>query len=490
MNPPLAIKTRIHQTQHPNTALDQVKRDEVYLEILAQNVAVEGMVFDRVYLEPVHGLVAKRIASADGVSTSTEDDGGHSGEDERTLLPGETRQYLFLLSPSSSDEDFDENAKADDRAPRSTFPPNHAPGTILPLGRLDLTWRSGPAHDPGRLQTSTLNRRIPVAPIVPTRTLSAAPPTPGSRLNSPRPPVVSTRTDRTDEPVPPVWEFDLILLNRAKEVEVEKEFEVTLRVGVRSRASVEETEDDDGSSAAPTPPAPPVIAVQHLSRPARPPLLPRKNDPNASLYGPKFLFSPPSRSGTPTSAATAPTMTRTGSAASTATTGQRPFSPLSQVSQPPVSRPMTPVSSQLRQATASHIASPSSASLPILPVPASTSITSFPPPPTLPPLPSQGKSEERGGIRGDAQPLGASMVILPEKDLQMVEEKAETTYADPIAPPRRWETLYEHTLRFFAVDEGLAELGGLRVLVLDDKEGLAGSTGREWESLGDVWVTA
>jgi len=28
------------------------------------------------------------------------------------------------------------------------------------------------------------------------------------------------------------------------------------------------------------------------------------------------------------------------------------------------------------------------------------------------------------------------------------------------------------------------------VLVLDDKEGLAGSTGREWESLGDVWVTA
>ena len=93
-------------------------------------------------------------------------------------------------------------------------------------------------------------------------------------------------------------------------------------------------------------------------------------------------------------------------------------------------------------------------------------------------------------IRGDAQPLGASMIILPERELQMVEEKAETTYADPIAPPRRWEAVYEHKLRFFAVDEGLAELGGLRLLVLDDQEGLAGSTGREWESLGDVWVTA
>lgn len=466
----------------------------MYLEILAQNVAVDGMVFDRVYLEPVHGLISKRIASTDGASVSTEDPSDTGGEDARTLLPGETRQYLFLLSPSASEAIEGDTARAEDRAPQSTFPPHHAPGTILPLGRLDLTWRSGRAHDPGRLQTSTLNRRIPVAPIAPTRTLTAAPPTPGSRLSSPRPAASGTRPDRTDEPAAPVWEFDLIVSDRAKEVPVEKEFEVTLRVGVRSRASVEEAEGEDeessASASAPSRPVPPIIAVQHLSRPARPPALPSKTDTHSSLPGPKFLFSPPSRAGTPASAVTAPAMTRTGSAASTATAGQRPFSPLSQVSQSAASRPMTPVSSQLRQATASHIGSPSSASLPLLPVPESTSATSFPPPPTLPPLLSQVGRDERGSVRGDAQPLGASMIILPERELQMVEEKAETTYADPIAPPRRWEAVYEHKLRFFAVDEGLAELGGLRLLVLDDQEGLAGSTGREWESLGDVWVTA
>jgi hypothetical protein len=91
-------------------------------------------------------------------------------------------------------------------------------------------------------------------------------------------------------------------------------------------------------------------------------------------------------------------------------------------------------------------------------------------------------------MRGEVRQLGTSLAVLPAKPLEMVEEKSETTYADPIAPSRRWETVYEHRMKFMALDEGLAELGGLRVLVLADEKAQAGSVGREWESLGDVWV--
>jgi hypothetical protein len=49
---------------------------------------------------------------------------------------------------------------------------------------------------------------------------------------------------------------------------------------------------------------------------------------------------------------------------------------------------------------------------------------------------------------------------------------------------RRWEVTYDVPIRFLALAGGLADLGGLRVVVMDE-----GSVGREWESLGDVWVT-
>jgi len=94
-----------------------------------------------------------------------------------------------------------------------------------------------------------------------------------------------------------------------------------------------------------------------------------------------------------------------------------------------------------------------------------------------------------GDLRGEAQHLGVSLTPVQVEKLDMVEERSDTTYADPISPLRRWETTFEHTLRFIAMDEGLAELGGLRLLVLDDQRGMAGSIGREWESLGEVWIS-
>jgi hypothetical protein len=48
---------------------------------------------------------------------------------------------------------------------------------------------------------------------------------------------------------------------------------------------------------------------------------------------------------------------------------------------------------------------------------------------------------------------------------------------------RRWEANYEIPIKFLALIGGLAELGGARVLLMDEN-----AIGREWESLGDVWV--
>lgn len=445
VNAPLAIKTRIHQTLHPNTALDPVKRERVYLEILAQNVSPEGMIFDRVVLEPVNGLSARTTSAIASSFPSTGEEPEDAAETStETLLPGETRQHLFVLVPIS---DTPTDAASGSYA-KSTFLPYHPPGTILPLGRLDLTWRSGPAHDPGRLQTSTLNRRIPVTSMAPARTLSSASPQSSGRV-SPRPPI------KLDDDLSPSWEFDLVILDRKPVVEVEKEFEITLRLAVRSARAIEE----EGEPVAPTPP---ILGVQYLL-----------HRPTASAPEPSFTLSPPSRSATP--------MIRANSNASGIS---RPFSPMSQAGE---SRPMTPVSSQLRQATTSHIGSPSLAASQLVPAPTLQRDT-FPPSPTTRSSAATLKPRTGQDIRGEVRQLGASLMVIPPHPLEMVEEKAETTYADPIAPSRRWETTYAHTIRYIALDEGLAELGGVRVLLLDDETVRAGSAGREWESLGDVWV--
>ena len=459
-------------------------RDRLYLEILAQNVGLEGMVFDNVFLEPVNGLISTfggklpRLTSVEGNvvdnglndsdlvqdSNRTEEINNETREEGipvenvdssiggKTLLPGETRQYLFVLTPSptssstSTDETTDASVGEKDiqSIPKSTFPSVHAPGTIIPLGRLDLTWRSGPSHDPGRLQTSTLNRRIPVAPLAP--------------INHSR----SEGLKQGD------WEFDLVVLDR-RHVSVEDDFKLNLRLGIRTALPLDEEIDN------PQRPEKPLIGVQYL--------LTRKGDGHDKVNThPKVVLSPPERSNTPSSS-----MSRN------QTNSPRPFSPpisssrnLSAISHGP-SRPMTPISSQLRQASSSNINSPSllQPSLPSLPIP---NPAPFPPSPIVTRPGMTLKSDEKT-ISGQIDHLGSSLQILSVGDLSVVEEKAETTYTDPIAPLRRWECTVEFSLSFIALQEGLTSLGGLRVLVFDDTTLASGVVGREWDSLGDVWVS-
>ena len=482
VNPPLAIKTRVQIPQSANVVLDPVKRLEVFLEVLMQNVSREGVRFSRVLLEAVHGLTARMV-------DAPIDEGGE-GE---TLLPGDTRQYLFVLSPAPPA--VQDSSSSDSIAAVSAFPPSHPPGTILPLGRLDLAWNAGPYAHPGRLQTSTLNRRVPQpkpaasAPTpAPTRTAPSTP-QPVSRAGASGQASTSTQGVRASPRPPPppakeeapVWEYDLVLLSDTRAVLIEETTTTRWRLAMRSLAPI--SPDSDAA-----PPAWPIVAVQYLSRPAsarEPPIIGSAGPSSTPMLpGPSVNIHPPSRGMTPT---TPSTPARTPSSA-------RPFSPGTTTP----SRPHTPLSAQLRQAVAAQLSHP----LTPAPSPAIVPISlvqpddrpSFPPPPTLPTLPfnqasASGRSTGSPYVldQGTVRLAGNSMTVLGSLEAKRTTENLAPTYEN--APPRdMWEVRWEFTLRFVGWDQGLAELGGLRVLLLDDVSGTGGQIGREWESLGDFWV--
>ena len=475
-----------------------------------QNISFQSMVFDRILLEAVHGLLTLPLNEKEAADEEQKGK-GRWGEVGSCLAPGDKRQQLFKLAPSPSktkaekaspaeDEDKNEESSRTAILPKSSFLPTYPPGSILPLGRLDLSWRAGPTHDRGRLQTSTLNRRIANVPAAPPP--QSAPSAPAH----PRPPTLAASAQatpthgtiaRTISPrgAPPskdevsAWEIDLILKG-SREVEVEREFALQFRIGVRSQPIDEEIDT-------PHPPDRAHIALQYLTRP------PLSSASNVTQAG---NTSATPRSSTPQSRPTIvpPNLSRTSTA--TTVTGppgrpsisSRPFSPLAspRVGQGQ-SQPMTPVATQLRQAMQANSARDSprpSVSMDPPPAPPAAEPVSlaagFPPLPflTSPPLTPKNASMAGAMQTGRIHHLGNSLIITAPQEWTLVEERLGTTYAEPIAPPRRWEATFEVELRFIALNEGLVELGGVRVLVLDDESGMSGSIGREWESLGDVWV--
>jgi hypothetical protein len=260
------------------------------------------------------------------------------------------------------------------------------------------------------------------------------------------------------------WEFDLSVVDLKREgVEGEKEFEAIIRVGVRSRHITQEKEDHGDR--------PPAlrIGIQYLTPPT--PSNITSKSPNSPLPPP-----PPLRSSTP----------------------------LSAISTTANSRAMSPISSQLRQATSQPLHPP-----PLAPTSnyftnrTSTQSTSklpihFPPPPI--PIPTSSSSTTSLGasipnipisMSGQIAHLGTSLTILEPTEFELVEENVGTTYNANDQIPKRWEATYSHILRFIALDEGLVRLGGVRVLVIDEmgEAGMKGGVGSEWETLGDVWVT-
>ncbi|OCF60407.1 hypothetical protein L486_00040 [Kwoniella mangroviensis CBS 10435] len=560
--PPLSIKTRIQTPSNPNTLLSPTRREQVYLEILIQNVSGESMILSNVFLEPVKGLISNLISEKDQ----------EEQKEQIILLPEDTRQFLFTLSPDPApiqSEDENGNGKS-----KSSFPPVYQPGTILPLGRLDVTWLSGIYHLKGRLQTSTLNRRVPIPPaataqqqhqqrgILPARTLSSQStiPTHSSPLSTPQkdrlgvnganansllaPSPIKGTLNTRDVREEDQWEFDLTLSDDQREFEAGSRFSIGFRLGVRSTkyiyegssrrpfststsvsgtTSKEEIEkqqvDDDVplsriSSRADqelSPPPSPRIAIQCLT------LTPLAPATQQSVGGPQISILSPSRTSTPLSRAPS---------SNTTLVDRRPFSPLSNTGAGAgagagPSRPMTPnsISSQLRQAQSQGLGLASNQGSPRIanrsgdgtPFSSDTNTSNnnqividdeqvaegqdvFPPSPYI--LNGAGTQKTDGIVN-----IGNSMKLLEVKPLgKVIQNIGQLAYLiddnqdeneNETKGKYKWEVEYGFNLDFIAFDQGLFDLGGLRILILNDNSEdnkIDGKVLKEYNSLGGIYI--
>ena len=501
VNAPLAIKTRIHTSSAPNTMLDPIQRTDVYLEVLMQNTSPEVMAFNKIVLEPVYGLTCVDVTSPSALPSSSLSHNPASSalSAGRTiplpLYPNDTRQHLFLLRYTPPPAT---------KGTLSVFPPFFPGGTILPLGRLDVGWIAGKYAEPGRLQTSTLNRRTAVTPIAPTvtvtsfdsggarpepsRTSTAAAPMAGAGIgvSAPSTPAKSPRGLMGRQVEEEEWEYDLAVLQNTHNggLTEEEEMVVKVRVAIRS-LRVCKAEDEVA-------PPPIILGVQHIS-PSFAPTGSDLHEPIRQTHAaaPSIAFSPPSPG-----RSTSPLPGTPGSS--------RPFSPGTTAS-----RPTTPLSTKLRQATAagltpnrgltptpalSRTVSAATASedgsglLPAAPIaivdiptPLTSVAPAFPPRPySSTPAKATSSATEKPG---EVYLLGNTLTLTQPLRFVQAQEQYHTSYAESTEPPTRWEAVAEVDMRHVAIREGLADLGGVRVLHMGRK-----AVGREWESLGQVEV--
>ncbi|KAI0048223.1 DUF974-domain-containing protein [Auriscalpium vulgare] len=139
---PLSVKTKVHIPRSPSAVLSPAERSRVFLEVHIQNLTQEPMWFERMIFEPAPGWLAQdaNLLSAPKATGESIFSGSTA-----MMQPQDARQYLYSLTEVES----------------PAFPVRHAPGTVIGLGRLDISWRSS-FGEPGRLLTSMLSRRIPL----------------------------------------------------------------------------------------------------------------------------------------------------------------------------------------------------------------------------------------------------------------------------------------------------------------------------------------
>lgn len=160
----------MHPLRSPSALLSAEERDKIFLEVHIQNLTQEPLWFERMDLEPVDGW---KVNDENVLEIGMEKESIFT-ESAALMQPQDLRQYVYTLVPTVV----------------PSFPVPHVPGSIIPLGRLDISWRSG-FGEPGRLLTSVrrflissippvlsshqmLSRRIPLPPAV--QAASAIPP--------------------------------------------------------------------------------------------------------------------------------------------------------------------------------------------------------------------------------------------------------------------------------------------------------------------------
>ena len=118
------MKTKIQAAKSPNAQLTASEREKVFLEVHIQNLTQKPMTFQRVLFECVDGWTVEDVNDDIYVGSAA------------TVPAQEVRQYLYVLTPHMA-----KNTKAP------------APGSVIPLGRLDISWTTT-FGEPGRLLTS------------------------------------------------------------------------------------------------------------------------------------------------------------------------------------------------------------------------------------------------------------------------------------------------------------------------------------------------
>lgn len=197
---PLSVKTKVHLPRSPSALLDPVEREKVFLEVHIQNTTQEPMWFERIDFDCAEGWTATDMNQVrSGTNDSAESTPLFSGS-VALMQPQATRQYIYVLLPTTI----------------PTFPAPAQPGSVISLGRLDISWRTY-FGEPGRLLTAMLTRRIPGPPPPPPpiqpspqQPASAIPPylqrggTPSSpRLHSPQLPPSRSASPGPHRPASP-----------------------------------------------------------------------------------------------------------------------------------------------------------------------------------------------------------------------------------------------------------------------------------------------
>lgn len=151
---PLSVKTKVHTPRSPSALMISSEREKVFLEVHIQNLTQDAMWFERMKFECAEGW-----SVIDANTTGDDEDQRLFSGSTALMQPQAIRQYIYILTPTSS----------------FSFPIAHPAGSVVPLGRLDISWRSQ-FGEPGRLLTSMLSRRFPGPPPAPNSIPTPAPP--------------------------------------------------------------------------------------------------------------------------------------------------------------------------------------------------------------------------------------------------------------------------------------------------------------------------
>ncbi|KAJ6606590.1 hypothetical protein DFH09DRAFT_1120715 [Mycena vulgaris] len=225
---PLSVKTKVHAPRSPSALMSSAERDKVFLEVHIQNLTAETMWFERMRFECADGW---DVVDGNLIDVDREDESGSIFSGSTALMqPQDMRQYIYILS----------------RKVTTLFPVVQAPGSIIALGRLDISWRSS-YGEPGRLLTSMLSRRIPLLPAPVQQPVSALPPylkrnATSSAGGPPRAhsPQLSTQTPPSQPAPLPVSDIDISLTVRdlpRDSIKLETPFKISFTLAVSAFVS-------------------------------------------------------------------------------------------------------------------------------------------------------------------------------------------------------------------------------------------------------------